>query len=171
MSMHVLGIDPGLKGGISLIMDSGAPIGLCRPMPLTSEGIVDPGAIVCDTEALIMVKPVVFIEAVHAMPKQGVTSTFTFGKGYGQLIGMCQVKGWEYHLVRPQTWQKELRKHMPELDVEEKWTKDCSVAFCEQKYPSINLLATKRSIKPHDGMADAICIAHYGKLITELCSL
>lgn len=48
------------------------------------------------------------IEIVHAMPKQGVTSTFTFGKGYGGLRMALIASGIPFREVQPRAWQKEL---------------------------------------------------------------
>ena len=50
----------------------------------------------------------VVIEAVHAQPKQGVSSTFKFGKAYGQLVGMAQLMNTRYHFVSPQRWKRDL---------------------------------------------------------------
>ena len=48
------------------------------------------------------------IESVHAMPGQGVSSCFTFGMGFGMVIGLAQAIGIPYELVAPTKWQKEI---------------------------------------------------------------
>lgn len=48
------------------------------------------------------------IEQVSSSPQMGVVSAFTFGKGYGHLIGMLDAFEIPYEFVRPQKWQKAL---------------------------------------------------------------
>lgn len=52
-------------------------------------------------------KVVACIEQVGAMPGQGVTSMFTFGKSAGFAEGVIRALGIKYQLVRPQIWKKE----------------------------------------------------------------
>jgi crossover junction endodeoxyribonuclease RuvC len=102
--------------------------------------------------------PVVYIEKVHAMPGQGVTSMFSFGEGYGGLKGVCATLGLPYNLVTPQAWKKKVLAGTSK-------DKEAAVDFCRRRYPQVNLLATERSRVPHDGMADALCIATYGWML------
>jgi len=46
------------------------------------------------------------IEAVHAMPGQGVTSTFSFGRNFGEWLGIIAAAALVPVLVRPQDWRK-----------------------------------------------------------------
>jgi crossover junction endodeoxyribonuclease RuvC len=46
------------------------------------------------------------IEEVHAMPKQGVSSTFTFGRAYGVLEGILGALKIPHQHVKPRVWQK-----------------------------------------------------------------
>jgi Holliday junction resolvasome RuvABC endonuclease subunit len=48
------------------------------------------------------------IEHVHAMPKQGVSSTFKFGVGYGGLRMALIAASIPFEEVTPRTWQKAL---------------------------------------------------------------
>lgn len=96
----------------------------------------------------------VIIEKVHAMPKQGVTSMFNFGKGYGTLIGVCEGCGIPFQLVTPQAWKNEVLAGTAK-------DKDAAINFVRRRYPNINLTPGKTR-KPQDGIADAVCMAHYG---------
>jgi hypothetical protein len=61
--------------------------------------------------------------------------------------------------VKPKEWQavhKDLPPEYLKYDA-----KDKSIAFCKLKYPDVNLVIGERAKKPHDGLADAICMAHY----------
>lgn len=48
------------------------------------------------------------LEKVHAMPKQGVSSTFSFGMNYGSWKAIVAISQIPYLLVTPQAWQKGL---------------------------------------------------------------
>lgn len=48
----------------------------------------------------------VLIEEVHALPKQGISSTFTFGFGAGALQGAVAAMQLPMELVTPQHWKR-----------------------------------------------------------------
>lgn len=158
--MIIAGVDPGLSGGIAIIQQLlGSTEYHVQPMPVTGE-----------KKRSIQLQPIaelfklwqidlVVIEKVHAMPKQGVSSCFTFGKGYGQIQGICAGLFIPFVLVTPQQWKKIVLN-----GYDWKGDKSMSIKYCQQKYPNINLKATERSRKPHDGICDALCIAEYGRM-------
>jgi hypothetical protein len=47
-----------------------------------------------------------FLEKVHSMPKQGVSSSFKFGASYGFLKGLLVGMQIPFEEVSPQKWQK-----------------------------------------------------------------
>ena len=98
---------------------------------------------------------VVYVEKVHSMPKQGVASTFKFGMGYGVIIGICDALGLPYRLVTPQAWKKQVLAGTTK-------DKDAAISFVRRAYPHVNLTPGAKR-KPHDGMADALCIAEFGR--------
>jgi len=49
------------------------------------------------------------VEQVHAMPKQGVASMFTFGTSYGICTGVLAGVGIPFDTIRPQAWKKAIR--------------------------------------------------------------
>lgn len=164
--MLVIGVDVGFKGGISVLdlnlkdQTKSSVIDIIK-MPIVQ--IKDkPHLDRARIRDIFSEYPeaMVVIEAVHAMPKQGVVSTFRFGEQYDcfQTICVCQYR--EYHLVTPQKWKKLVLENY-----EWKGDKKMSVKFVQDKYSYVNLLLTKRSRKPSDGLADAICIAEYGKFL------
>jgi crossover junction endodeoxyribonuclease RuvC len=154
-----IGIDPGLKGGIAILpgVTKIEPVGW--PMPLLGgdynlRGIYDLiGRYVglCDTyEARVI------IEKVHAMPKQGISSAFNFGRGYGSLVTIATVLRAKVILVTPQRWKKVVL-HDTLMD------KPAALAYSNRMFPSIPLILSGCR-KPHDGIADAVCIAEYGRI-------
>ena len=103
--MRVLGIDPGASGAIVLLED-GQPIEWTA-MPTYKVGtatrvnaaaLYDFIASCCATH--------VYIEQVHAMPGQGVTSMFNFGHSCGTVMGVIGAMGLPSTLVTPQAWKK-----------------------------------------------------------------
>lgn len=152
--MNICGIDPGLKGGLA-ILDNGKVYGY--PMPLSGKDI----NVMAIVDLLRSHRvDLVICEQVHAMPakgmngkNQGITSTFTFGKGYGMVLGAVMGAGVPLELVSPQKW-KAVTLCNTEKD------KKAAVDFCRRRYPDVNLVMP-RCRTPHDGVADAICILHY----------
>lgn len=147
--MKLVGIDPGLKGGVA-IKDGGKIATF--PMPL-SDGGIDVGTI----SGIIGPRAVVAIEKVHAMPKQGVCSMFTFGVGFGKLLGMCQVMGYGLHLVDPRTWKRVV---LPDTLKD----KQAAIDFAIETYGAEKLSKRKGY---HDGIADALCILTWLERLME----
>ena len=155
----ILGIDPGANGAIAVISDSYID---CAPIPRAGKAIdwaelailIDEFRVAANRNDL---RAVAYVEKVHAMPKQGVSSSFTFGVNVGGIHGVLGALDIPMALTTPQCWKKRVLAGT---------TKDkaAAIAWCRQRYPSISLLATPRSRTPHDGMAEAMCIAHYGTL-------
>ncbi len=96
------------------------------------------------------------IEAVGAMPGQGRGSIFHFGEGYGRWQGMLDALRIPYQVVRPQEWKRVVLAGTARDKV-------AAIDFVARRYPGVGLLATPRSRVPHDGMADAVCLAEYGR--------
>lgn len=94
------------------------------------------------------------VERVNAMPGQGVTSMFNFGKSAGFIEGVLQGNKISYQLVPPQTWKKEFSLSSD---------KSLSIECCKQLFPGVSLIATDRSRKPSDGMAEALLMAEYAR--------
>lgn len=147
----ILGLDPGLKGGYALLDDGK----IIQSGAFSVDGGLIQTAQFVEAIRLHTPEPVMaIIEQVHAMPGQGVTSMFSFGKGFGQLIGVCQALKWPFVLVTPQAWKGKVLAGTPK-------DKDAAIAFVRARYPEVNL--TQPGCRTlHDGVADAVCLAHYG---------
>ncbi|KAB0668962.1 Holliday junction endonuclease [Oryzomonas sagensis] len=149
--MIILGIDPGIKGGVAWCWDNGESV-KSHPMPATRKQLYQ---LLRDNLAGAKLKAVV--ESVHSMPKQGVASTFKFGKGYGEVLGILTALGAEIIEPTPQAWKKVVLAGTDK-------SKDAAIQVAENLYPEINLVP-KGCRKPHDGMADAVCLMHYGRTL------
>jgi len=99
--MTFIGIDPGASGGIGIISTDGnfaIKFGDKTESDIWNE--LQPLA--ADYVAGVFA----VIEDVHSMPKQGVSSSFKFGKHYGFLRGLLVASGIAFEPVTPQRWQK-----------------------------------------------------------------
>lgn len=142
--MSVIGVDPGQRGGVAAICGD------------SDEVIAMPDAI---GFVLFLKKhdpSHVYIEKAHAMPKQGVTSMFTYGKSVGKLIGVIEAMQIPYTEVTPQAWKKAALAGMDKSD------KKSSVTRAKQLYPHLSLRASTACRTDSDGMAEALLIAWFG---------
>ena len=155
MSSRVIGIDPGQKGGIAAIGENDRWI---KPMPDT---IVETSNFLGSFHSKILGDDVLLavVEKVHAMPKQGVSSTFKFGVGYGAILGILTTLEIPFIEVTPQTWMKTVFVGHP-------WKKQkkYSTIWAPKRWPDVDFKASDRCRVVHDGMTDAACLAEYGRL-------
>lgn len=149
----IVGFDPGLgksmPGGVCFMTAAS-----CTAMDMPAAGkIVDvPHIVRCIASSPV---DLIVIEKQHARPYDGHTSMNTALPAYGQLIGMCQAKGWPLKIVEPREWKRVVLKGT-------KRDKQAACAYVAMRYPKIDLRPGRRR-KAHDGIADAVCIAEWGK--------
>jgi crossover junction endodeoxyribonuclease RuvC len=143
-----LGIDPGASGGLAFIHDDGSMDPALEKMPDTERDLWE--IIDGDEDAI----PIAFaaIEAVHSMPKQGVASSFKFGRSYGFLRGCLIASGIPFEEVTPQRWQKE-------LGCLSKGDKNVTKARAQQLFPKLKIT---------HATADALLLAEYARRLWTL---
>ena len=101
--MISIGIDPGVNGGIAIIDSTPQISGIeALSCPATVKDMAD----IIDWHKWECIKTFAVIEKVHSMPKQGVRSVFTFGKNYGQWLGILATHEIPYMEITPQKWMK-----------------------------------------------------------------
>lgn len=142
--MITIGIDPGVNGAIAF-MENGYFLSV-HDMPLIKEGNknqVDPYALA----RIIRSRNVTSanVEKVGAMPGQGVTSMFNFGRSYGVILGTLGAMNIYTNLVRPAEWKTK-------FDLIKK-EKDASRILAQELFPLAPL-----SRKKDHGRADAMLI-------------
>lgn len=99
----VLGIDPGISGAIAALnADTGAIVWV-EDMPAIDKHVN--AAALADLLEGESIR-IAAVEAVHAMPKQGVTSSFNFGRSYGVVLGVLAAKDAPVLHLRPAQWKK-----------------------------------------------------------------
>lgn len=147
----VIGIDPGVNGGIAWIADGKACV---EKMPDTLEDLWD---LICDIvsgkgggpEARLNTAVLgcrAYIEQVSSSPQMGVVSAFSFGRGYGNLEMALTAAGVPFERVRPQVWQKS-------LGCLTKGDKNVTKRKAQEIFPGI---------KVTHATADSLLIAAYG---------
>jgi len=147
--MNILGIDPGENGGFAFISTSGDHYPCLVEFKTNTRK--DIAQIV---KYYSLLGPCTcFIEKVHAAPRQGVSSTFTFGKNYGFWLGILTVLEISFEEVSPQTWQGCLGFKSPRGATYND-RKRLLKQRAEQLYPSVPISL---------GTADAVLIAEYGR--------
>ena len=152
-----IGIDPGCSGAlVVLTADGTVQDALLMPTFKTGKSSRVNGAAL----AAFLAKNTQFdragahayLESVHAMPKQGVSSVFTFGHAAGVAEGILQGMGIAYTLIPPQTWKK--RAGLIGTD------KDAARSRAIQLWPAWRALDAKGK---GQALADAALIAKYGE--------
>ena len=153
--MKIIGIDPGLSGGIAVLENN--KVLRIFDMPVMSEGKKNKRQL--NSALLVSLikenikfneETVVVVEQVNAMPGQGVTSMFNFGQTFGAIKGVCAALELPIFFVRPSKW----KKHFELINS----SKDSSRTKAIEMYPSI---ADKLSKKKDVNKSDAILIARY----------
>lgn len=152
--MIVLGIDPGASGALAVIREGRVTDLLDMPVGKitvgrTTRDRISPELLGEELRDLLPID-VAYIEEVAAMPKQGVSSVFTFGQAHGMVLGAVAALGVRVVRVRPQAWQGLVSARG-----------DPRVRALEL-YPG---LAAQLKRRKDEGRADAILIAHAGMLM------
>lgn len=150
----IIGIDPGKLGAIVKIDPDTHTISLHR-MPTVqirpgekTKVLVDPngvGNILYDHDIARL-----YLEEVNARPGEGVVSTFSLGRAFGVILGVCGGLNIPLQLVRPAVW-----KHRLKVPAD----KDAARYRASQLFPECSKYWSKKN---QDGIAEATLIAFYG---------
>ena len=143
--MIYIGVDPGKSGGFAVIDN-----GMIGVFPWDDHSFIDNMA-----AAMNRGKCVACVERVGAMPGQGVTSMFNFGKSAGYIEGVLAALGISYQLVMPKRWKAEFTLNGKD--------KAASIEVCKRLFPDVDLRPTARCRKDSDGMAEALLLACFAK--------
>lgn len=143
-----IGIDPGLKGAIALVGTVLADLVAVFDMPVAGGAVSaqllfelagwrDPGY------------GTVVVEDVHSMPKQGVSSVFSFGRSKGVVEGVFAACRRPIVYVSPAAWKRGLGLGKDKGEARQR--------ACELWPAKAGLFARVRD----DGRAEAALIAYY----------
>lgn len=163
--MNILGVDPGVDGGLVLLNTDTNQVVATLVMPallyLTSTKRKRRKV---DVEALtnFLIKwedkiDIVFLEKVASRPTDGSVQAFSFGEQYGRIFGTLAALDFVICEIGPRKWQNALG--CPLLPGS---PKERALLAKQTRFPSLDLRPTPRSKKDHNGLVDALLIAVYG---------
>lgn len=140
--MCFIGIDPGKSGFAVAINEDGS----VQSEPFSEKGY----------ENFISKHQNAFaiLERVHSSPQMGVSSAFSFGQNFGFIQGLLAAYYVPFELVLPQKWKK-----FYGITADKNTSIDCA----QRLFPLVDLRATDRCKKAHDGKAEALLLAEYGR--------
>lgn len=152
--MIIAGIDPGINGAIALLdIERGAVEIYDMPSMIVERNGKPKKEISAAMIAAIFRRhrpAQAFVERVGAMPGQGLSSTWSFAMGVGQVVGVLAALEIETHWIAPRVWQKA-------ADV--RGGKEGSRLRAAELLPSVALQFVRQK---DDGRADAALIAWVG---------
>lgn len=143
--MIYIGIDPGKLGSMAIIWHTGD----VEVIPFDKTAYINAIARAIETDECKCC-----LEHVSAMPRQGVTSTFSFGESFGWIQGILDAFGVSYELVRPLKWKREFSVTSD---------KNTSIEVCKRLFPNVSLKRTENCRKDDDGLAEATLLAEYAR--------
>ena len=153
----IMGIDPGLTGAVTTIQYETMTVLKSDDMPVLVNQICPyllTEVISRHARSYNIIKYVV--EDVHSMPKQGVVSTFKFGRSKGVIEGVLAGLHKRTSYVSPVTWKKHL--NLTKKGKEASRNLATKVFRTDEHWP----------LKKHNGRAEAALIAYYeGKIRYE----
>lgn len=144
-----LGIDVGKTGSISILVEGQEPI--VYPIPLQDKEY-DINKIVEIFSNKIIKPCFAIIERAQCMPKQGIVSSFTFGKGYGILLAILTVMSIPYQIVHSRVWTRVM------LDGAPGEGKGRALLVAERLFPS-----WRPNKKKEWTFADSLLLMEYGR--------
>ena len=156
MKKTIIAVDPGQTGAICIMGESGKVTAL-HDMPVSARLHGKGQQVDGYSLASLLLEHIggldvqVLIEAVAAMPGNGVVSMFRFGESVGVVLGVCGALQLPVQWIRPTYWKKKAGLTGK--------AKDAARTLAIQLHPEVaDMLTRKKDI----GRADAICIAHFG---------
>ena len=144
MSRITIGIDVGANGAIAWIDERGKSC--VEKMPDTLQDLWELVVSISLNAGTGGLGVRAYLEAVSSSPQMGVVSSFSFGRGYGNLEMALTAAGIPFERVRPQVWQKA-------MGCMTKGNKNISKAKAQELFPDKKII---------HATADALLIALYG---------
>lgn len=97
---------------------------------------------------------VVVLEKVSSRPKEGSSSAFAFGRGYGLWEGIVSALSCKLVTPSPNQWSKIMLRDCGGGE-------NASIVCAGRLLPALKMILPRCRV-PHDGLADAGCLALYG---------
>jgi Holliday junction resolvasome RuvABC endonuclease subunit len=152
--MKTLGVDPGIQGGLAIVEHSGDTAALIDAIdvPVIGTGAKERVNVLAIRAWIVRHNPTLaLIERAQAMPKQGASSGFKYGRAVGSLeaaLALCEIP---LEIIEPSVWKRGFK--LPGKD------KEAARQRALELFPAAHvLLARKRD----HGRAEAALIALHG---------
>ena len=147
----VLGIDPGISGGLAILSNEGM---WCAPMPMRDGNVVDIEALL----AILRGQPIghAIVERQQDRRGKGEAGVATKWINYGRILSALELAGVPYYEVHAALWHEQLGLSGTGD------TKQAAVQFCEARGYDVPMTSERKDARPHDGIADAYCLAAWG---------
>lgn len=164
-----VGIDNGISGAMAAMVPDSSVAGGWRVMttrtPTLKVGDVELVDIMAAKRWLVSVGPLenmhVIMEAGQKQPVFGIKGNFSTGFSYGAFFSFLRLMGVAASIINPKNWQNDMFRGLSARMKTD--TKACSIEMCRRLFPRVSLIATERCTKDHDGIADALCMAEWGR--------
>jgi len=161
MTALYAGIDPGKTGAVALVDEQGRCVGLhdCPTIKAGKKQEFDPAGMAELLAGRYLAR--IVLEKSQAMPaklhgrRQGVSSTFQTGYGFGLWVGILAELRAPYDVTHPRTWQARMLRDVPSTD-----TKGRSLLRARQLWPD----QIGRLGKTKHGRSDALLMAEFARL-------
>lgn len=157
---YVIGIDPGAKGAIAILTDTGSLVEVWDMPTLeikvgkATKTRISPEVLAEELRNWDSVRAA-YMEAVSSSPQMGVSSAFAFGEGFGVVKGVLAALGVPLVLVPPAKWKRDMGLNQ---------SKDGSRAKAIAKWPSH---AGEFKRVKDDGRAEAALIGAWGLAVPK----
>lgn len=167
---YYIGIDPGVKGCISIVDETGKFIESF--FLLKNAKNVDAVEI---SNALLNLSKYednchVIIENIHAIFGSSAKGTFNFGFIAGLIEGVIATIGLPYTKVNPKIWQKEMFRGVNVITkpfttgkTQVIDTKKMSFLASHRIFPTVDLRRTNKCKNEDDNFSDSLLMAEYGR--------
>ena len=146
---HYLGIDPGATGALALVDATGALVDVLDAPIVVVAGKKRISAPLFAAIVRRWTPTIAIVEQVGAMSKQGLSSTFQFGRCAGLVEGVLAMGGIPTEFVVPAVWKRAMRlpadKGAARLMAMRRWPKK----------------ADEFELVKNDGKAEAALLAEY----------
>lgn len=146
-------IDPGKTGALARFV-GGRLAGIADPVSGSLAPVL--AARMLDDLGEARAAVTVVIEKVQGVPGQGGPASFNFGKGFGELLGVCLGLGVEPELIPPNVWKPALGLKRVHGVKESAW-KALSLNMARELWPDVTWFRMAKD----DGRAEAALLGHY----------
>src|SRR5215469_1125624 len=114
MPVLILGVDPGIRGGLAIVaINTGAPMLFdAIDIPVVGTAAKERVDVHAIKEWVLLHRPQhAIIERAQAMPRQGASSGFKYGRAIGSIESVIACCGIPMTIIEPTAWKKHHRLH------------------------------------------------------------